>query len=144
MNIIENSNSSRFTEAGAELTLKVCRRVMQELEAEEQGDASDKLRIVVTNYVEDSVDNTRNMTALRLLRDRLNKVDPADWPQDMEAEFKKIKAEEVNNNREDDVVSNHAWIKKMNKIFTDDDPENDVPEGDDELEMSQASIYLLI
>ena len=38
-------------------------------------------------------------------------------------------------------VSNHPWMIEMNKIF--DDNDNEMPEGDDELEMTQVEVNII-
>lgn len=137
--MIENSNSSRYTEGGAKLTLKVCQRIMDDLVGEEQGEASDSLRTVMTKHVEDQYEYERNMTAMRSLRDTLSKVSVADWPKDIEGEFEKLKEEERNNNAVD--VNNHPWIKEMNKILEGNESAEEMPEGDDDLEMTQVEVH---
>ena len=52
----------------------------------------------MTKQIEDKLEYEKNMTALKALRDKLTKVDLADWPQDIEEEFQKLKAESSNNN----------------------------------------------
>ena len=136
LQLIENSNSSRFVEGAAKKTLQVCQRVMDELVGEEQGDASDALRTVMTKLIDDQLEQERNLKAMKALKDKLGKVDIADWPKDIEEEFRKLKEEEDSNNNAVD-VGNHPWMKDMTKIFDGNDTE-EMPEGDEDLEMTQV------
>ena len=141
MNFVDNSiqGSMRFTEAGVKATMTVCRRVVQELDKEEQGDASDTLRGVMANYVEETQKHQNDLESLQSLKTLLGKMDTADWP-DIDEEFLKIQQETNNNNKAN--VNDHKWMKEIKSIFEDNDGDVDsnVLDCDDDLAMTQAEV----
>ena len=141
MNFVDNSiqSSLRFTEAGVKATITVARRVVQELEKEEQGDASDTLRGVMAKYVEETQKHHNDMESLKSLKTLLGKMDPSDWP-DIDEEFNKIQQETNNNNKAN--VEDHRWMKEIKSIFDDNDGDEDsnVLDCDDDLAMTQADV----
>ena len=126
-------------EGGAKLTLAVCRRVMDELEGAEQGEATDTLRTIMEGYVTDSLEQEINNNVLRTLKNRLAKVDVSDWPDDIEEEFNKIKSESSNNNAQKN-VQDHPWIKELGSILNDEEDEPQTEDIDDDLAMTQTEI----
>ena len=127
-------------EGGARLALAVCRRAKEELDGPEQGDATDTLRNILEGYVKDSQEQELNNNVLKTLKSRLAKVDVADWPDDIEEEFNRIKAELSNNNAKIDVAG-HPWIKELGSILNDDGDEPQTEDIDDEdIAMTQTEI----
>ena len=126
-------------EGGAKLTLSVCRRVMEELDGAEQGEATDTLRTIIEGYVTDSQEQEVNNNVLRTLKARLAKVEMADWPDDIEEEFNKMKRENSNNNVQKN-VQDHPWVKELGSILKDEDDEPQTEDIDDDLAMTQTEI----
>ena len=79
----------RFTEAGVALTMKVCKKIVDNLDGGDLGDATDTMRNVMANYVEQSREHVTNTAALKSLKEKLVKIDPMDWP-DVDQEFLKL------------------------------------------------------
>ena len=126
-------------EGGARLTLGVCRRVMDELEGAEQGEATDTLRNIVEGYVMDSQEQEVNNNVLRTLKNKLAGMEMTDWPDDIEEEFNRMKRENTNNNVQKD-VQDHPWIKELGSILNDEEDEPQTEDIDDDLEMTQTEI----
>ena len=129
-------------EGGAQLTLAVCRRVMEEFEGAEQGEATDTLRTILEGYITDSQEQEVNNNVLRTLKTRLSKVDVADWPDDIEEEFNKIKGETSNNNVKSK-VEDHPWMKELGSILNDEEDEPQTEDIDDDLAMTQTEINVI-
>ena len=126
-------------EGGAKLTLGVCRRVMEELEGAEQGEATDTLRNIVEGYVMDSQEQEVNNNVLRTLKNKLAGMEMTDWPDDIEEEFNRMKRENTNNNVQKK-VQDHPWIKELGSILNDEEDEPQTEDIDDDLEMTQTEI----
>ena len=107
--------------------MKVCKKIVQNLEGGELGDATDTMRNVMANYVEQSREHVTNSAALKSLKENLAKIDPLEWP-DVDQEFLKLRRQEENNN-EAGPVEDHKWMKEMNKIIANE--EEDDPNDDD-------------
>ena len=120
----------RFTEAGVALTMKVCKKIVDNLEGGELGDATDTMRNVMANYVEQSREHVANTAALKSLKEKLAKIDPLDWP-NVDQEFLKIRRLEENNN-EAGPVEDHEWMKELNKVIANEADEDDNGDDDDE------------
>ena len=126
-------------EGGAKLTLAVCRRVMEELEGPEQGEATDTLRNIMEGYVTDSQEQEVNNNVLRTLKNRLAKMDVTDWPDDIEEEFNRMRSETSNNNVQKN-IQDHPWIKELGCILNDEEDEPQTEDIDDDLAMTQTEI----
>ena len=126
-------------EGGAKLTLAVCRRVMEELEGPEQGEATDTLRNIMEGYVTDSQEQEVNNNVLRTLKNRLAKMDVTDWPDDIEEEFNRMRSETSNNNVQKN-IQDHPWIKELGSILNDEEDEPQTEDIDDDLAMTQTEI----
>ena len=126
-------------EGGAKLTLGVCRRVMEELEGAEQGEATDTLRNIVEGYVMDSQEQEVNNNVLRTLKTKLAGMEMTDWPDDIEEEFNRMKRENTNNNVQKN-VQDHPWVKELGSILNDEENEPQTEDIDDDLEMTQTEI----
>ena len=126
-------------EGGAKLTLAVCRRVMEELEGPEQGEATDTLRNIMEGYVTDSQEQEVNNNVLRTLKNRLAKMDVTDWPDDIEEEFSRMRSETSNNNVQKN-IQDHPWIKELGSILNDEEDEPQTEDIDDDLAMTQTEI----
>ena len=121
------------------MTLAVCRRVMEELEGPEQGEATDTLRNIMEGYVTDSQEQEVNNNVLRTLKNRLAKMDVTDWPDDIEEEFNRMRSETSNNNVQKN-IQDHPWIKELGSILNDEEDEPQTEDIDDDLEMTQTEI----
>ena len=121
------------------MTLGVCRRVMEELEGAEQGEATDTLRNIVEGYVMDSQEQEVNNNVLRTLKNKLAGMEMTDWPDDIEEEFNRMKRENTNNNVQKN-VQDHPWIKELGSILNDEEDEPQTEDIDDDLEMTQTEI----
>ena len=126
-------------EGGAKLTLGVCRRVMEELEGAEQGEATDTLRNIVEGYVMDSQEQEVNNNVLRTLKNKLAGMEMTDWPDDIEEEFNRMKRENTNNNVQKN-VQDHPWIKELGSILNNEEDEPQTEDIDDDLAMTQTEI----
>ena len=126
-------------EGGAKLTLGVCRRVMEELEGAEQGEATDTLWHIVEGYVMDSQEQEVNNNVLRTLKNKLAGMEMTEWPDDIEEEFNRMKRENTNNNVQKN-VQDHPWIKELGKILNDEEDEPQTEDIDDDLTMTQTEI----
>ena len=126
-------------EGGAKLTLAVCRRVMEELEGPEQGEATDTLRNIVEGYVTDSQEQEANNNVLRTLKNKLAKMEITDWPDDIEEEFYRMRSETSNNNVQKN-VQDHPWIKELGSILNNEEDEPQTEDIDDDLAMTQTEI----
>ena len=126
-------------EGGAKLTLGVCRRVMEELEGAEQGEATDTLRNIVEGYVTDSQEQKANNNVLRTLKNKLAKMEITDWPDDIEEEFYRMRSETSNNNVQKN-VQDHPWIKELGSILNNEEDEPQTEDIDDDLAMTQTEI----
>ena len=126
-------------EGGAKLTLAVCRRVMEELEGPEQGEATDTLRNIIEGYVTDSQEQEANNNVLRTLKNRLAKMEITDWPDDIEEEFNRMRSETSNNNVQKN-VQDHPWIKELGSILNNEEDEPQTEDIDDDLAMTQTEI----
>ena len=120
----------RFTEAGVALTMKVCKKIVDNLDGGDLGDATDTMRNVMANYVEQSREHVTNTAALKSLKEKLVKIDPMDWP-DVDQEFLKLRRQEENNN-EVGSVEDHKWMKDLNKVIANEADEDDNDGDDDE------------
>ena len=120
----------RFTEAGVALTMKVCKKIVDNLDGGDLGDATDTMRNVMANYVEQSREHVTNNAALKSLKEKLVKIDPMDWP-DVDQEFLKLRRQEENNN-EAGPVEDHKWMKELNKVIANEADEDDNDGDDDE------------
>ena len=109
--------------------MKVCKKIVQNLEGGELGDATDTMRNVMANYVEQSREHVTNTAALKSLKENLAKIDPLEWP-DVDQEFLKLRRLEENNN-EAGPVEDHKWMQEMNKIISKEDDEDDNNDDDD-------------
>merc|ERR1712112_218878 len=116
-------------EAGVALSMKVCKKIVQNLDGGEPGDATDTMRNVMANYVEQSREHVTNSAALKSLKENLVKIDPLEWP-DVDEEFLKLRCQEENNN-EAGPVEDHKWMQEMNKIISKEDDEDDINDDDD-------------
>ena len=121
------------------MTLAVCRRVMEELEGPEQGEATDTLRNIMEGYVTDSQEQEVNNNVLRTLKNRLAKMDVTDWPDDIEEEFNRMRSETSNNNVQKN-IQDHPWIKELGSILNDEEDEPQTEDIDDDLAMTQTEI----
>ena len=126
-------------EGGAKLTLAVCRRVMEELEGPEQGEATDTLRNIIEGYVTDSQEQEANNNVLRTLKNKLAKMEITDWPDDIEEEFNRMRSETSNNNVQKN-VQDHPWIKELGSILNNEEDEPQTEDIDDDLAMTQTEI----
>ncbi len=121
------------------MTLAVCRRVMEELEGPEQGEATDTLRNIVEGYVTDSQEQEANNNVLRTLKNKLAKMEITDWPDDIEEEFYRMRSETSNNNVQKN-VQDHPWIKELGSILNNEEDEPQTEDIDDDLAMTQTEI----
>ena len=121
------------------MTLAVCRRVMEELEGPEQGEATDTLRNIVEGYVTDSQEQEANNNVLRTLKNKLAKMEITDWPDDIEEEFNRMRSETSNNNVQKN-VQDHPWIKELGSILNNEEDEPQTEDIDDDLAMTQTEI----
>ena len=110
--------------------MKVCKKIVQNLEGGELGDATDTMRNVMANYVEQSREHVTNSAALKSLKENLVKIDPLEWP-DVDQEFLKLRRQEENNN-EAGPVEDHEWMKEMNKIIANEEEEDGTNDDDGE------------
>ena len=110
--------------------MKVCKKIVQNLEGGELGDATDTMRNVMANYVEQSREHFTNSASLKSLKENLANIDPLEWP-DVDQEFLKLRRQEENNN-EAGPVEDHKWMQEMNKIIANEEEEDGTNDDDGE------------
>jgi len=125
----------RLAQSGFQQTLKVLQTVISsELSQEEQGDMVDSLRNVVENYIDSWERSQHNQRLLQEMKKTLSKQEVTDWPEDLEAEFKKLQRQNEGKLKID--VKSHQWMKDFEKLATSNNIEEETEADDDDLVVS--------